>query len=77
MMETVSTSEESINFYETTRRKIPEDSHLLGLLLFGRNPKNEVSSSVGYKIGNFSKYALKPLISHNEYTICLNLVWRQ
>jgi uncharacterized membrane protein YraQ (UPF0718 family) len=28
MMETVSTSERSVNFYHTTRRNIPEDSHL-------------------------------------------------
>jgi hypothetical protein len=28
MMEAVSTSETSVNFYHTTRRKIPEDSHL-------------------------------------------------
>jgi hypothetical protein len=28
MMATVSTSETPINFYKTTRRKIPEDSHL-------------------------------------------------
>jgi hypothetical protein len=27
-MEAVSTSETSVNFYETTRRNIPEDSHL-------------------------------------------------
>jgi hypothetical protein len=29
MMEAVSTSETSAKFYETTRRNIPEDSHLL------------------------------------------------
>jgi hypothetical protein len=28
MMETVGTSETSVNFYQTTRRNIPEDSHL-------------------------------------------------
>jgi hypothetical protein len=28
MMEAVSTSETSVNFYQTTRRNIPEDSHL-------------------------------------------------
>jgi hypothetical protein len=28
MMEAVSTSETSVNFYKTTQRKIPEDSHL-------------------------------------------------
>jgi hypothetical protein len=27
-MEAVSTSETSVNFYQTTRRNIPEDSHL-------------------------------------------------
>jgi hypothetical protein len=29
MMEAVSTSETSVNIYQTTRRNIPEDSHLL------------------------------------------------
>jgi hypothetical protein len=28
MMEAVSTSETSVNFYQTTRRNIPEDSYL-------------------------------------------------
>jgi hypothetical protein len=28
MMEVVRTSETSVNFYETTQHKIPEDSHL-------------------------------------------------
>jgi hypothetical protein len=28
MMEAVNTSETSVNFYQTTRRNIPEDSHL-------------------------------------------------
>jgi hypothetical protein len=28
MVETINTSETSVNFYETTRRNIPEDSHL-------------------------------------------------
>jgi hypothetical protein len=28
MMEAVSTSETSVNFYETTRRNIPENCHL-------------------------------------------------
>jgi hypothetical protein len=28
MMEAVRTSETSVNFYETTRRNIPEDGHL-------------------------------------------------
>jgi hypothetical protein len=28
MMEAASTTETSVNFYETTRRNIPEDSHL-------------------------------------------------
>jgi hypothetical protein len=30
MMEAASTSETSVNFYQTTRRNIPEDSHLHG-----------------------------------------------
>jgi hypothetical protein len=29
MMEAVSTSETSVNFYQTARRNIPEDGHLL------------------------------------------------
>jgi ribosomal protein S15P/S13E len=28
MMEAASTSEKSVNFYQTTRRNIPEDIHL-------------------------------------------------
>jgi hypothetical protein len=28
IMEAASTSEKSVNFYQTTRRNIPEDSHL-------------------------------------------------
>jgi hypothetical protein len=28
MIEAVSTSEKSVNFYQTTRRNIPEDSHI-------------------------------------------------
>jgi hypothetical protein len=28
MMEAISTSESSVSFYQTTRRNIPEDSHL-------------------------------------------------
>jgi hypothetical protein len=31
MMEAVSISETSVNFYQTTRRNIPEDSHLQGI----------------------------------------------
>jgi hypothetical protein len=33
MMEAASTSETSVNFYQTTRRNNPEDSHLLGLYI--------------------------------------------
>jgi hypothetical protein len=33
-METVSTSETSVSFYQTTRRNIPEDSHLQGCQVF-------------------------------------------
>jgi hypothetical protein len=43
MMEAVSTSKMSLNFYQTTRRNIPEDSHLhtrrrenLKLLMFSK-----------------------------------------
>jgi hypothetical protein len=28
VMEAISTSETSVNFYQTTRRSVPEDSHL-------------------------------------------------
>jgi hypothetical protein len=37
LMKAASTSETSINFYQTTRRNNPEDSHLLVLVRFGRN----------------------------------------
>jgi hypothetical protein len=42
MMEPVSTSETSGNFYHTTRRNIPQDSHLQNLTIFGtdRNLKH-------------------------------------
>jgi hypothetical protein len=32
MMKAISTSETSVNFYRTTRRNIPEDSHLHAVL---------------------------------------------
>jgi hypothetical protein len=32
IMEAASTSEKSVNFYQTTRRNNPEDSHLLSFL---------------------------------------------
>jgi hypothetical protein len=34
MMETASTSETLVNFYETTRRYNPEDSHLCKVCIF-------------------------------------------
>jgi hypothetical protein len=34
MMQAVSTSETSVNFYQTTWRNIPEDSHLLAKIMF-------------------------------------------
>jgi hypothetical protein len=34
MMEAVSTFETPVNFYQTTRRNIPEDSHLRSILLY-------------------------------------------
>jgi hypothetical protein len=34
MMEAASTSETSVNFYQTTRRNNPEDSHLHFTLLY-------------------------------------------
>jgi hypothetical protein len=34
MMETSGTSEMALNFYQTTRRSIPEDSHLQGYMPF-------------------------------------------
>jgi hypothetical protein len=35
MMEAVSTSETSVNFYQTTWRKIPEDSHFQAYIRMG------------------------------------------
>jgi hypothetical protein len=49
MMEPVSTSETSVNFYQTTWRSIPEDSHL-----YIRRYVNMKSRS--YKWGNLSAY---------------------
>jgi hypothetical protein len=34
MMEAASTSEMSINFYQTTRRNVPEDSHIRSSWMF-------------------------------------------
>jgi hypothetical protein len=34
MMDATNTSETSFNFYQTTRRNIPEDGHLLGNVCF-------------------------------------------
>jgi hypothetical protein len=36
MMDTVNTSETQANFYQTTRRNSPEDSHVLTRRLFGQ-----------------------------------------
>jgi hypothetical protein len=36
MMEAARTSETSVNFYQTTRRNNPEDSHLLGSAYFNK-----------------------------------------
>jgi hypothetical protein len=43
MKETVSTSETPVNFYQTTRRNIPEDSHfqVKSLILFVDGEKGE------------------------------------
>jgi hypothetical protein len=37
MLAAVSTSKTSVNFYETTRRKTPDDSHLQCILIFARS----------------------------------------
>jgi hypothetical protein len=42
MTEAASTSEMSVNFYQSTRRNIPEDSHLQYLLLFLQTPRIRV-----------------------------------
>jgi hypothetical protein len=39
-MEAASTSETSVNFYQTTRRNNPEDSHLLIMTSFSLNNKS-------------------------------------
>jgi hypothetical protein len=54
-MEAVSTSETSVNFYQTTRRNIPEDSHLRG---------NESSGSIngGDFLDQLSDYQLSTRI---------------
>jgi hypothetical protein len=38
MMEAASTSETSVNFYQTTRRNNPEDSHLYPRLFVHKHP---------------------------------------
>jgi hypothetical protein len=44
MMEAASTSETSVNFYKTTRRNNPEDSHLLSNYLFSILPSRHARS---------------------------------
>jgi hypothetical protein len=46
MMEAARTSETSVNFYQTTRRYNPEDSHLphLPIVIFFNSSLNEVSN---------------------------------
>jgi hypothetical protein len=49
MMEAVSISETSVNFYETTQCNIPEDSHLHVLTKFSNiPPKNFYENSLNY-----------------------------
>jgi hypothetical protein len=42
MMEAARTSETLLNFYQTTRRYNPEDSHLLTQMLLGRQKHGSV-----------------------------------
>jgi hypothetical protein len=44
MMETVSTPETSVNFYQTTRCNIPEDSHLMSSLPYGNTYEDALYS---------------------------------
>jgi hypothetical protein len=49
-MEAVSTAEMSVNIYQTTRRNIPEDSHLHTLYLFSVSMFYSTTHSVAQKI---------------------------
>jgi hypothetical protein len=56
MMQAVSTSETSVNFYQTTRRNIPEDSHLhhhLLLLLCKHKHINMIVNCPATRHGGF------------------------
>jgi hypothetical protein len=44
MMEAVNTSETSVSIYQTTRRNIPEDSHLHRLRMFDNSVMREYSN---------------------------------
>jgi hypothetical protein len=46
MLEEISTSETSVNFYRTTRRNTPENSHVHPLTVQSRNPQNFVQACV-------------------------------
>jgi hypothetical protein len=60
MMAAVSTSQTSVNFYQTTRRNIPEDSHLH--TRHRENPKSHktgtfhIDSGVSLKSYHFKRY---------------------
>jgi hypothetical protein len=51
MMEIVSTSETSVNFYDTTRRKIPEDSHLQSSFCLANTPCFSIKCVKGFWTG--------------------------
>jgi hypothetical protein len=48
MMEAVSASETSVNFYETTRRNLPEDSHLHSFIYLTSNSFTWLNNKIGH-----------------------------
>jgi hypothetical protein len=74
MMEAVSTSEASVNFYETARRYIPEDSHLHTHRL--ENLKPHVLQVVVITIFNNTILFCGRNCYLNTYTVYINLLER-
>jgi hypothetical protein len=68
IMEAVSTSETSVNFYRTTRRNIPEDSH------FHTRRSMNLKSHVSILCRHYSVYAkiTNALMVENVYILATN-----
>jgi hypothetical protein len=75
MMEAVSTSETSVNFYQTTRRNIPENSHLHTPRRENLQSHHEVSLSSCVLCPEHMYISLQVLREHWQSRL-VGLVWR-